>query len=26
MGFHAAESAPNGPEGGTRQIFRRTIS
>ena len=23
MGFHAAESAPNGPEGGTRQIYRR---
>jgi len=25
MGFHAAEPAPNGPEGGSRQIFRRTI-
>jgi GNAT superfamily N-acetyltransferase len=23
MGFQAAETAPNGPEGGTRQIFRR---
>lgn len=23
MGFHAAEAAPNGPEGGTRQIYRR---
>jgi len=26
LGFHAAEPAPNGPEGGTRQIFRRFIS
>jgi GNAT superfamily N-acetyltransferase len=25
MGFHAAEPAPDGPEGGSRQIFRRTI-
>jgi GNAT superfamily N-acetyltransferase len=23
MGFHGAEAAPNGPEGGTRQVFRR---
>ncbi|MCC6169778.1 MAG: GNAT family N-acetyltransferase, partial [Caldilineaceae bacterium] len=23
LGFHPAEPAPNGPEGGTRQIFRR---
>jgi ribosomal protein S18 acetylase RimI-like enzyme len=23
MGFQAAEEAPNGPEGGTRQVFRR---
>ena len=23
MGFHAAEAAANGPEGGTRQIYRR---
>ena len=23
MGFHAAEAAPDGPEGGTRQVFRR---
>jgi len=23
MGFQAAEAAPNGPEGGTRQVFRR---
>jgi ribosomal protein S18 acetylase RimI-like enzyme len=23
MGFHAAEAAPNGPEGGTRQVYRR---
>jgi ribosomal protein S18 acetylase RimI-like enzyme len=23
MGFHPAEVAPNGPEGGTRQIYRR---
>ena len=23
LGFHAAESAPIGPEGGSRQIFRR---
>jgi ribosomal protein S18 acetylase RimI-like enzyme len=23
MGFQAAESAPNGPEGGSRQVFRR---
>ena len=23
MGFEAAEVAPNGPEGGTRQVFRR---
>jgi ribosomal protein S18 acetylase RimI-like enzyme len=23
MGFQAAEVAPNGPEGGTRQVFRR---
>jgi len=26
MGFHAAEPAPNGPEGGCRQIFRRSVS
>ena len=25
MGFHPAEPAPDGPEGGSRQIFRRTI-
>ena len=25
FGFYAAEPAPNGPEGGTRQIFRRII-
>ena len=25
FGFRAAESAPNGQDGGTRQIFRRTI-
>jgi GNAT superfamily N-acetyltransferase len=25
MGFSAAEPAPNGPEGGSRQIFRRVI-
>jgi len=25
MGFHAAEQAPGGPEGGSRQIFRRFI-
>jgi ribosomal protein S18 acetylase RimI-like enzyme len=23
MGFQAAEAAPNGPQGGTRQVFRR---
>jgi GNAT superfamily N-acetyltransferase len=23
MGFQAAEAAPNGPEGGTQQVFRR---
>jgi GNAT superfamily N-acetyltransferase len=23
MGFQAAEAAPNGPEGGTRQVYRR---
>jgi GNAT superfamily N-acetyltransferase len=23
MGFQAAEAAPNGPEGGTRQVFQR---
>ena len=23
MGFEAAEMAPNGPEGGTRQVYRR---
>ena len=23
VGFHPAEAAPNGPEGGTRQIYRR---
>jgi ribosomal protein S18 acetylase RimI-like enzyme len=23
MGFHAAEAAANGPEGGTRQVYRR---
>jgi hypothetical protein len=23
MGFHAAEMTSNGPEGGTRQVFRR---
>ena len=26
MGFQAAEAAPNGPEGGSRQIFRRTLT
>jgi GNAT superfamily N-acetyltransferase len=26
MGFYAAESAPSGPEGSSRQVFRRTIS
>jgi ribosomal protein S18 acetylase RimI-like enzyme len=26
MGFHAAEPAPEGPEGGSRQIFRLRIS
>jgi hypothetical protein len=26
MGFHAAEPAPNGPEGSSRQVFRRAIS
>jgi GNAT superfamily N-acetyltransferase len=26
MGFHAAEGAPNGPEGGSRQVFRRAVS
>ena len=26
MGFYAAELAPNGPEGGSRQIFRINIS
>jgi len=25
LGFHAAEPAPAGPEGGARQIFRRII-
>jgi len=25
MGFHAAESVPNGPEGSSRQVFRRAI-
>jgi ribosomal protein S18 acetylase RimI-like enzyme len=25
MGFQAAEAAPNGPEGGTRQIYRRHV-
>lgn len=25
MGFRAAETAPNGPEGGSRQVFRRII-
>ena len=25
MGFHAAERAPDGPEGGTRQIFRKNV-
>jgi GNAT superfamily N-acetyltransferase len=25
MGFHPAESAPDGPEGGSRQIFRRQM-
>jgi GNAT superfamily N-acetyltransferase len=25
LGFHAAESAPQGPEGHSRQVFRRTI-
>jgi len=23
LGFHAAETAPDGPEGGTRQVYRR---
>ena len=26
MGFHPAESAPDGPEGGSRQIFRRRLN
>jgi ribosomal protein S18 acetylase RimI-like enzyme len=26
MGFHAAELAPDGPEGGSRQVFRRSIT
>jgi ribosomal protein S18 acetylase RimI-like enzyme len=26
MGFQAAEAAPNGPEGGTRQVFRRQFA
>ena len=26
MGFHAAEAAPAGPEGGTRQVYRRTFA
>jgi GNAT superfamily N-acetyltransferase len=25
MGFDAAEAAPDGPDGGSRQIFRRTV-
>jgi GNAT superfamily N-acetyltransferase len=25
MGFQTSEAAPNGPEGGTRQIFRRVF-
>ncbi len=25
MGFQAAEAAPNGPEGGSRQVFRRQV-
>ncbi len=25
MGFHAAEPAPNGPEGGSRQVYRRAL-
>lgn len=25
MGFHPAEPAPDGPEGGSRQVFRRLI-
>jgi GNAT superfamily N-acetyltransferase len=25
MGFQAAEAAPNGPEGGTRQVYRRVF-
>jgi len=25
LGFHAAEPAPHGPEGGSRQIFRRSF-
>jgi GNAT superfamily N-acetyltransferase len=25
MGFHAAEPAPDGPQGGSRQIFRRSV-
>ena len=25
MGFQAAEMAPNGPEGGTRQVYRRQM-
>ena len=26
MGFDPAEQAPNGPEGGSRQVFRRSIT
>jgi GNAT superfamily N-acetyltransferase len=26
MGFHAAEAAPDGPEGGSRQVFRRILN
>ncbi len=25
MGFHAAEPAPDGPDGGSRQVYRRTV-
>jgi GNAT superfamily N-acetyltransferase len=26
MGFHSAEAAPNGPEGGTRRVYRRRFA
>jgi ribosomal protein S18 acetylase RimI-like enzyme len=26
LGFHPAEAAPHGPEGGSRQVFRRAIT